>query len=57
MSTDERPVHAYRTTLAWTGTTSVGYEAYDRAHRVTAPPADAALALSSDPAFRGRRSG
>lgn len=53
MSTDVGPVHAYRTTLAWTGSTGVGYEAYDRAHRVAAPPADAALALSSDPAFRG----
>ncbi|WP_210493761.1 OsmC family protein [Patulibacter sp. SYSU D01012] len=53
MSTDEAPVHAYRTTLAWSGSTGVGYEGYDRGHRVAAPPADAALELSSDPAFRG----
>lgn len=46
-------VHAYRTTLAWHGSTGEGYEAYPRAHRVAAPPAGAELELSSDPAFRG----
>ena len=30
-----------------------GYDAYERTHEVRAEPADAALALSSDPAFRG----
>ena len=45
--------HIYRTTLAWSGSTAPGYEAYDRAHEVSAPPAEAALALSGDPAFRG----
>jgi organic hydroperoxide reductase OsmC/OhrA len=45
--------HVYRTQLAWSGTTAVGYEAYDRSHEVSAPPAQADLALSSDPAFRG----
>ncbi len=46
-------VHRYRTTLSWTGSTAVGYDAYDRAHQVVAPPATTALDLSSDPAFRG----
>jgi organic hydroperoxide reductase OsmC/OhrA len=45
--------HTYRTTLAWHGTTAVGYDAYDRTHRVTLPPAHGELVLSSDPAFRG----
>jgi len=45
--------HIYRTTLAWSGSTAPGYDAYDRAHEVSAPPAEAALALSGDPAFRG----
>jgi organic hydroperoxide reductase OsmC/OhrA len=31
----------------------VGYEAYDRSHEASAPPAEATLTLSSDPAFRG----
>jgi organic hydroperoxide reductase OsmC/OhrA len=31
----------------------VGYEAYDRSHEASAPPAEARLTLSSDPAFRG----
>ncbi|MGX6449278.1 OsmC family protein [Patulibacter sp. S7RM1-6] len=55
MPAAEPPVHAYRTVLAWEGSTGAGYEAYGRAHEVTAPPADAALALSSDPAFGGMR--
>lgn len=46
-------VHNYRATCAWTGSTGVGYEAYDRTHTGTASPAEAQLALSSDPAFRG----
>lgn len=47
------PTHRYRAQAAWAGSTAVGYEAYDRAHSVRCTPADAALALSSDPAFRG----
>lgn len=43
----------YRTDLAWEGSTGAGYEAYPRAHRLTAAPAPATLELSSDPAFRG----
>ena len=38
---------------AWSGSTGVGYEKYDRAHTVRAEPAAAGLTLSSDPAFRG----
>jgi organic hydroperoxide reductase OsmC/OhrA len=45
--------HRYTTTTRWTGTTAVGYDAYDRAHEASAPPADAQLALSGDQAFRG----
>lgn len=45
--------HTYRTTLAWAGSTGVGYDAYAREHTVRADAADAALVLSSDPAFRG----
>lgn len=46
-------VHRYTARCQWSGTTGVGYEKYSRAHDVSAPPAEAALALSSDPAFRG----
>ena len=50
MSHDE---HRYRTSLTWSGSTSAGYEAYDRTHRIGLPPSEEALALSADPAFRG----
>jgi organic hydroperoxide reductase OsmC/OhrA len=46
-------VHTYRSLLSWEGSTGAGYEHYDRRHRVELPPAEAELALSSDPAFRG----
>lgn len=45
--------HRYTASCRWTGSTGVGYDAYDRAHEVLAPPAAASLALSSDPAFLG----
>src|SRR3954447_27001511 len=45
--------HHYATSLIWAGTTGSGYDAYDRTHAVTAPPAAAALDLSGDPTFRG----
>lgn len=48
----DAPIHQYAVSLAWDGSTGVGYEHYDRAHRVTGAPA-VALDLSSDPAFRG----
>jgi organic hydroperoxide reductase OsmC/OhrA len=46
-------VHRYTTTCVWSGSTAAGYDRYDRAHSATAPPAEATVALSSDPAFRG----
>ena len=45
--------HRYRTSLAWSGSTGGGYEAYDRTHRIGLPPSAEALQLSADPAFRG----
>jgi organic hydroperoxide reductase OsmC/OhrA len=46
-------LHRYTTTCEWEGSTGVGYDAYDRTHRATAPPALDTLTLSADPAFRG----
>ena len=46
-------VHTYETRLEWAGSTAVGYDAYDRAHTVTAGRAEPALQLSSDPSFLG----
>jgi organic hydroperoxide reductase OsmC/OhrA len=45
--------HTYRCELSWRGSTGAGYDDYERAHRVTVPPARDELELSSDPAFRG----
>jgi organic hydroperoxide reductase OsmC/OhrA len=39
--------------VEWNGSTADGYEAYDRTHRVSCPPAGAELRMSSDPAFGG----
>lgn len=50
---DDAPVHTYRTSLTWAGSTGEGYGGYDRTHRLTADPAETELALSSDPAFLG----
>ena len=55
------PVHEYRTRLTWEGSTGIGYDGYDRSHRVSAVtaagPVDSAgsggLQLSCDPAFLG----
>ena len=44
----------FRATLAWAGSTGEGYDAYDRTHRGSCPPAGASLELSADPVFRGR---
>ncbi len=46
-------VHRYAATCVWAGSTAAGYDAYERAHTATAPPAEATVALSSDPTFRG----
>ena len=45
--------HRYRATCSWSGSTGAGYDAYERAHRVEAPPAAAALELSNDPSLGG----
>jgi organic hydroperoxide reductase OsmC/OhrA len=50
---DSHPVHHYHATCRWQGSTGAGYEHYGRAHTLTAAPAKASLAASSDPAFRG----
>lgn len=47
------PVHTFACRLDWSGSTAAGYEAYDREHSASAPPAKAELRLSSDVAFRG----
>lgn len=51
--TDGPDVHRYAATCTWTGSTGEGYDAYSRAHEVAAPPAEAPLALTADPAFGG----
>jgi len=45
--------HQYLTDVVWTGSTGVGYDAYERGHTGTARPAAAVVDLSSDPSFRG----
>ena len=45
--------HRYTARCSWTGSTGAGYDAYDRTHTASAPPAYAELVLASDPAFRG----
>ncbi len=47
------PVHRYRATCTWQGSTGGGYGSYSRAHEAASSPAEAALALSADPAFAG----
>lgn len=46
--------HTYRSRLSWAGSTGVGYDAYDRTHRVATPPADGELVVTSDPSFLGK---
>ncbi len=50
---NEPAVHQYRAQCSWSGSTAAGYGKYDRAHRGGAPPAEAEVTLSSDPAFLG----
>ncbi len=45
--------HLYRATCSWSGSTAAGYDAYRRAHRVSAPPATQVLDLSNDPSLGG----
>jgi len=49
----EHREHRYDVVCSWKGSTGAGYEHYTRAHDMSAPPAQADLAMSSDPAFRG----
>ncbi|MGE5625044.1 MAG: OsmC family protein [Bacillota bacterium] len=49
----EHKEHHYTITCRWSGSTALGYEAYGRTHDMAAPPAKAALKLTSDPAFHG----
>ncbi|GAB97502.1 organic hydroperoxide reductase OsmC/OhrA [Kineosphaera limosa] len=44
--------HHYGTSLAWVGSTGLGYEAYDRTHSLQVAPGTS-LTASADPAFRG----
>jgi organic hydroperoxide reductase OsmC/OhrA len=53
MTGERARTHRYHAHCAWAGSTGVGYDAYRRDHDATAQPADAQLALSSDPAFGG----
>ena len=46
-------VHRYAATCTWSGSTGVGYDAYDRSHQGMAPAAQPALSLSADAAFHG----
>jgi organic hydroperoxide reductase OsmC/OhrA len=41
------PTHHYETRLRWTGSTGLGWESYDRAHSVTAPPAEQEVGLTT----------
>ena len=50
---DDGIVHRYQARVHWSGSTGVGYDAYDRTHTAEAPPAPDALTLAADPAFRG----
>ncbi|WP_045876871.1 OsmC family protein [Pseudofrankia sp. DC12] len=47
------PTHGYTVTCEWSGSTGAGYDQYSRSHLGNAPPAAAAVRLSSDSAFRG----
>jgi organic hydroperoxide reductase OsmC/OhrA len=46
-------IHRYQAACSWHGSTEGGYRAYDRTHAGSAPPANATLRLSGDPAFGG----
>ncbi len=45
--------HRYATTVAWEGSTGVGYDHYERRHAARVAPVATALDLSGDPAFLG----
>lgn len=39
--------HRYEARLNWTGSTGLGWDSYDRAHSVTAPPAEQELRVTT----------
>jgi organic hydroperoxide reductase OsmC/OhrA len=39
--------HRYETRLSWSGSTGLGWGGYDRAHTVTAPPAEQEIRLTT----------
>ena len=39
--------HRYETRLNWTGSTGLGWDGYDRAHSLTAPPAEQEVRLTT----------
>jgi organic hydroperoxide reductase OsmC/OhrA len=41
------PAHHYDARLRWSGSTGLGWEGYDRAHSVTAPPAEQEIRLTT----------
>ena len=45
--------HHYHAVCSWSGSTARGYQSYPRSHQGSAPPSDAVLELSADPAFGG----
>lgn len=47
------PTHSYQSRLSWQGSTGLGYDSYERTHRIVVPPAGVELVLSSDVAFNG----
>jgi organic hydroperoxide reductase OsmC/OhrA len=46
-------VHQFRAHCSWAGSTGAGHREFARSVRAGAPPADAELTLSADPAFLG----
>jgi organic hydroperoxide reductase OsmC/OhrA len=47
--------HSYATRLAWTGSTGLGWESYDREHTVSAPPAEQEIRLTTGEAKGDQR--
>jgi organic hydroperoxide reductase OsmC/OhrA len=41
------PTHRYESLLRWSGSTGLGWEHYERAHNVSAPPAEQTLTVTT----------
>jgi organic hydroperoxide reductase OsmC/OhrA len=41
------PTHSYESHLCWSGSTGLGWEHYERAHSVSAPPAEQTLTVTT----------